>query len=685
MLALRDSSIPVPPTPPISTEAIGRPEAPRPGPIKVRFSSIPSPEELSHCPSPSKPLDSPSSEDLDISHRAMVQSYNNKFEWYLTAFEERPMDTIEASAKLQGLGLHQLHELATDVYDELLRRHPRHHPRSPSYLMPVAQYAKERNQVRAGLSKLSQNMFSSLVSGVYVELKRRNPWIDQLPVQDKSLAPFQPFLVPTTSARDIHNPTYGKLDNFERQSTESFFTTKTHRSSTSTFLSAISSKFSIFSFYAGRARSANSEVQPLSPWRQFLESRKLIPDPLHEQDWSGRGQHAEFAAHEVSAIPLDLERVLGYSQTALVESVRCKRIRLARKTVRCRGLVKREDAIKEVEHLQRLAHSHIIRLVGTYVLGFDFCILLYPATEYNLETFMDIIHEERLLNIEPEDRTSSDIIEIQARRLCLWYFFSCLADAVHYIHLKATKHMDIKPKNLLVRDMRWSTTGYELPYKVYIADFGISRVYDTAFESNTDSPTPFTRAYAAPEVVAQETRGLSADIFSLGCVFVEILTTLASSKHTDVRQILTEIRENNPDFDTSFHANSSRIRSMLLDPICDYLPQQFPTYILDVKLIVRSMLEVDPYSRPTSEQVKEALVQGAHPCGCQHAEQEPFETAPEVSEVAICPVSNVVARISTIPNESKEVACDRSRAIVIEQNKGYGEEYPTASPEGFAV
>jgi hypothetical protein len=37
----------------------------------------------------------------------------------------------------------------------------------------------------------------------------------------------------------------------------------------------------------------------------------------------------------------------------------------------------------------RGSHSHTVRLVGTYVVDFDFCILLYLVTEYNLGTFMD--------------------------------------------------------------------------------------------------------------------------------------------------------------------------------------------------------------------------------------------------------------------------------------------------------
>jgi hypothetical protein len=71
----------------------------------------------------------------------------------------------------------------------------------------------------------------------------------------------------------------------------------------------------------------------VSSWNHYLRSRGLIPDPFHEMGWSGRGQHAEFNHDEFPQIPLVTERILGHSRTAVVESVRCKRIRLARKTV----------------------------------------------------------------------------------------------------------------------------------------------------------------------------------------------------------------------------------------------------------------------------------------------------------------------------------------------------------------
>ena len=49
--------------------------------------------------------------------------------------------------------------------------------------------------------------------------------------------------------------------------------------------------------------------------------------------------------------------------------------------------------------------------------------------------------------------------------------------SVQYIYSNVTKHMDIKPKNALVRNMQSNNLGYFMRYKVYIADFDISPSY----------------------------------------------------------------------------------------------------------------------------------------------------------------------------------------------------------------
>jgi serine/threonine protein kinase len=97
-----------------------------------------------------------------------------------------------------------------------------------------------------------------------------------------------------------------------------------------------------------------------------------------------------------------------------------------------------------------------------------------------------------------------------------------------FIHGHNIKYMDIKPKNILVQ-LHHVHGGYQ----IYIADFGHAKAYRSAEESSTDSPTSSTRTYAAPEAVIQDTRGFPADIFSLGCVFMEIFACIISTPKSD--------------------------------------------------------------------------------------------------------------------------------------------------------
>jgi serine/threonine protein kinase len=251
----------------------------------------------------------------------------------------------------------------------------------------------------------------------------------------------------------------------------------------------------------------------LSQWSETLKQKDIIPDPELENWSSGRGQHAEYKAKERHLIPLTVEKLLGQTNSALVESVQCMRVLLVRKIVRCnkRTRLKREDALQEVQQLYRAQHSHIVRLVGTYVIGDELAILTYPCAEWNLEQFLAITPTAAVL----AERTQA-----------LTKFFTCLAKTLDFLHSFPIKHMDIKPQNILVRNIRHTTINDDDPFKIYLTDFGSSRFYPSVEDTETDSWTPFTRAYAAQEVVLQETRGLSADIFSMGCVYAEMLATV---------------------------------------------------------------------------------------------------------------------------------------------------------------
>ncbi|KAF1361288.1 kinase-like protein, partial [Lizonia empirigonia] len=209
-------------------------------------------------------------------------------------------------------------------------------------------------------------------------------------------------------------------------------------------------------------------------------------------------------------------KTLGTTGTAIVQSVRCRRILLARKTMFfSKRRITKSEAINGVAHLTQLSHAHILQVIGTYVIGNKLSILLYPVTEDNLKSFLD--HMSKYCEETSWENFGGlyDLIESYEQ------FVSCLAKAIEYIHSAFTKHMYIKPRNLLVK--AHPRRAYR---HIYIADFGISRSYQNMETSNTDGPTSYTFKYAAPEVVSQDQRGLSADIFSLGCVYFEIYEAL---------------------------------------------------------------------------------------------------------------------------------------------------------------
>ncbi|KAH7128096.1 cyclin-dependent kinase, partial [Dendryphion nanum] len=74
-------------------------------------------------------------------------------------------------------------------------------------------------------------------------------------------------------------------------------------------------------------------------------------------------------------------------------------------------------------------------------------------------------------------------------------------------------HRDIKPHNTLVKGDC-----------VFFTDFGIALDWEGLSCSASTEDTGKTLAYAAPEVTKYEKRNTAADVWSLGCVFIEMAT-----------------------------------------------------------------------------------------------------------------------------------------------------------------
>lgn len=89
-------------------------------------------------------------------------------------------------------------------------------------------------------------------------------------------------------------------------------------------------------------------------------------------------------------------------------------------------------------------------------------------------------------------------------------------------------HRDLKPENILMK-----AAGLKPPlskellleadvgWEVKIGDFGGARLLDSGEMAQTHF---CSKRYAAPEVIEQGRYGHAADVWSLGCVFCEMLT-----------------------------------------------------------------------------------------------------------------------------------------------------------------
>jgi serine/threonine protein kinase len=401
-----------------------------------------------------------------------------------------------------------------------------------------------------------------------------------------------------------------------------------------------------------------------SEYLELLRSRGLWPvDPRIEQNWSGEGQHVEFKMDDIGRINklLTVENSLGAGGVGFVHKVKCRGISMARKTIHTGEHFTKDQAIEEVVHMTRLKHSHIIRLIGTYIWMKEFCMLMYPVANGNLEMFLECLTKNPLEMVSPNanalDKTLSDephfdITQATAMASSCLGFFSCLSSAIRYIHGSITKHMDIKPQNILVRS-KWHYRGggrSEYNSKVYISDFGISRSYESIDAANTDSPIGFTRRYASPEVVQRLDRDLSADIFSLGCVFLQMFVALDSfqaeqslNAHSRVspglhenknpsqaskrlQEELQNLLSSNHNSDDSYQGNLGPLQKLLKARIPGY--EGTSTLCSSTLQMILKMLQFVPQQRPKADD----LVQEFGEKACCRAGPEELEAVDARSE-----------------------------------------------------
>ena len=162
-----------------------------------------------------------------------------------------------------------------------------------------------------------------------------------------------------------------------------------------------------------------------------------------------------------------------------------------------------------------LARLHDQHLVHVFDLNFDEA----TGTPYFV---MDLVLYE-----DGSPRTLSDVSTEELDEDYVLQWFTELASVVDYIHEQGIVHRDIKLGNVLL-----SSDGH-----VVLSDFGISRLFSERLRSDVKAVNTMvseavtsarlmmgTQGYMAPEVARGEEATPAADSYSLGVMFVYLLT-----------------------------------------------------------------------------------------------------------------------------------------------------------------
>jgi len=260
-------------------------------------------------------------------------------------------------------------------------------------------------------------------------------------------------------------------------------------------------------------RATPSPIGNVNALKRSLEAVSQTGDIVVEKN-------GDYSIDNEECLPFEYKAVLGKGGSAFVQKVQHKTTRavFANKVFafpreKAKG---RDQAVgryyNELAIIRSLkAHRHMIELFATYRTPRSGALILCPAADQgDLQQYLDNYADAL------DDHTTASASVARMTKV-LEQAFGCLLSGLSYMHGMGVRHKDIKPANILIHK---GTVIY--------TDFGTSKDTVREQECTTEGRPDFlTRKYSAPEVLEYEKRNFAADVFSLGCVFFEILLRLS--------------------------------------------------------------------------------------------------------------------------------------------------------------
>jgi serine/threonine protein kinase len=313
----------------------------------------------------------------------------------------------------------------------------------------------------------------------------------------------------------------------------------------------------------------------------------------------------------------------------------------------------------DVESARMVEHEHIAPIWASYTAkGAGFIVTSFVG-QHTLRSFIDHRTPTQYQKLPKPDR-----------RWLMLNWLHCLADAIATMHQNGFCHSAIRPSNILI-DERNSIAFSDIgsletfqkdkrpdPMDVYVYGAPEAHVNPQSFDPNAAAPAPVIPSTRHPSVISKSSSGSSnssssqrqkltkaptadfsgfnfgfkrtkptpkprsrvhetekADIFSLGCVYLEIITFMLKKKphdfvkHRSSKQ-KTNVGGQKSRTDSSFHANLDRIDTWVEVLEKGSFEQDDGAFraIPPILNLVRSMLSRAPAVRPTARDVRDKLL-----------------------------------------------------------------------------
>ncbi|KAL0248923.1 hypothetical protein GEMRC1_004157 [Eukaryota sp. GEM-RC1] len=243
--------------------------------------------------------------------------------------------------------------------------------------------------------------------------------------------------------------------------------------------------------------------------------------------------------------------------------------------------------LREITILSQMCHPNVLQLIS-FSVGpppFHNIFLCFDLYDY------DLAHLIKYIFSNTQSTLSHDTV---------LFLLSSIASGLSYLHSQDVLYRDLKPSNIFISHKKQS---------IVIGDLGSSKILDPP---NPNTPSLVTLNYRAPEILFGDVFYSSPiDIFSLGCIWVELVTGKILFDSDFELGVLGQMVDYLGTFDEVDWPESKDLpgaKGLSFSKSDGVLEEILEGKVSVSELnLIRSMLSWDPKKRPTAEQILNLL------------------------------------------------------------------------------